>query len=55
MQFVGFAVLAGILAVGALGETPTVCGLLHNYRFTVRGLSHYYIAQGSTRGISAGT
>jgi uncharacterized protein (TIGR03437 family) len=39
--------LAGILAGSALGQTPTVGGLLNNYSYTLPGLPNYGIAEGS--------
>jgi uncharacterized protein (TIGR03437 family) len=39
--------LAGIFAGAALGQTPTVGGLLNNYSFTLPGLPNYGIAEGS--------
>jgi uncharacterized protein (TIGR03437 family) len=48
MKFAGFALaLAGIFAGSALGQTPTVGGLLNNYSFTLPGLPNYGIAEGS--------
>ena len=48
MKFAGFALaLAGIFAGAALGQTPTVTGLLNNYSNTLPGLPNYGIAQGS--------
>jgi uncharacterized protein (TIGR03437 family) len=46
MKLAGFA-LAGIFAGYALGQTPTVGGLLNNYSFTLPGLPNYGIAEGS--------
>src|SRR5580658_1365419 len=46
MKLAGFA-LAGIFAGSALGQTPTVGGLLNNYSFTLPGLPNYGIAEGS--------
>jgi uncharacterized protein (TIGR03437 family) len=48
MKFAGFTLaLAGIFAGNALGQTPTVGGLLNNYSYTLPGLPNYGIAQGS--------
>src|SRR5271155_5468937 len=48
MKFAGFTLaLAGIFAGSALGQTPTVGGLLNNYSFTLPGLPNYGIAEGS--------
>jgi uncharacterized protein (TIGR03437 family) len=48
MKFAGFALaLAGIFAGSALGQAPTVGGLLNNYSYTLPGLPNYGIAQGS--------
>jgi uncharacterized protein (TIGR03437 family) len=48
MRFAGFTLaLAGIFAGSALGQTPTVGGLLNNYSNTLPGLPNYGIAEGS--------
>ena len=48
MRLAGFTIaLAGIFAGSALGQTPTVTGLLNNYSNTLPGLPNYGIAQGS--------
>ena len=48
MRFAGITLaLAGIFAGSALGQTPTVTGLLNNYSNTLPGLPNYGIAQGS--------
>src|ERR1019366_7849618 len=48
MRFAGFTLaLAGIFAGNALGQAPTVGGLLNNYSNTLPGLPNYGIAQGS--------
>ena len=48
MKFAGFTLaLAGIFAGSALGQAPTVTGLLNNYSNTLPGLPNYGIAQGS--------
>jgi uncharacterized protein (TIGR03437 family) len=48
MRFAGFTLaLAGIFAGNALGQAPTVGGLLNNYSYTLPGLPNYGIAQGS--------
>jgi uncharacterized protein (TIGR03437 family) len=48
MKFAGFTLaLAGIFAGNALGQAPTVGGLLNNYSYTLPGLPNYGIAQGS--------
>jgi len=48
MKLAGFTLaLAGIFAGSALGQAPTVGGLLNNYSFTLPGLPNYGIAQGS--------
>jgi uncharacterized protein (TIGR03437 family) len=48
MKFAGFTLaLAGIFAGHALGQTPTVTGLLNNYSNTLPGLPNYGIAEGS--------
>jgi len=48
MKFAVFTLaLAGIFAGNALGQTPTVGGLLNNYSYTLPGLPNYGIAQGS--------
>jgi uncharacterized protein (TIGR03437 family) len=48
MKVNGFTLaLAGIFAGHALGQAPTVTGLLNNYSFTLPGLPNYGIAQGS--------
>lgn len=48
MKFAGLTLaLAGIFAGSALGQAPTVTGLLNNYSYTLPGLPNYGIAQGS--------
>jgi uncharacterized protein (TIGR03437 family) len=48
MKLAGFTLaIAGIFAGSALGQTPTVGGLLNNYSFTLPGLPSYGIAEGS--------
>jgi uncharacterized protein (TIGR03437 family) len=48
MKFAGIALaLAGIFAGSALGQTPTVGGLLNNYSNILPGLPNYGIAEGS--------
>lgn len=48
MKLAGFTLaVAGILAGNALGQIPTVTGLLNNYSNTLPGLPNYGIAQGS--------
>jgi len=48
MRFAGFTLaLAGIFAGHALGQAPTVTGLLNNYSNTLPGLPNYGIAEGS--------
>jgi uncharacterized protein (TIGR03437 family) len=48
MRFAGFTLaLAGIFAGNALGQAPTVGGLLNNYSNTLPGLPNYGIAEGS--------
>ena len=48
MKFTGFMLaLAGIFAGNALGQAPTVTGLLNNYSNTLPGLPNYGIAEGS--------
>jgi uncharacterized protein (TIGR03437 family) len=48
MRLAGFSLaLAGIFAGNALGQMPTVGGLLNNYSFTLPGLPNYGIAEGS--------
>ena len=48
MKFASFTLaLAGIFAGNALGQAPTVGGLLNNYSYTLPGLPNYGIAQGS--------
>lgn len=48
MRFAGFVfALASVFAGSALGQAPTVGGLLNNYSFTLPGLPNYGIARGS--------
>ncbi|HUE22158.1 MAG TPA: hypothetical protein VMQ86_10780 [Bryobacteraceae bacterium] len=48
MRLSGLALaLAGIFAGTAMGQTPTVTGLLNNYSNTLPGLPNYGIAEGS--------
>jgi uncharacterized protein (TIGR03437 family) len=48
MRFAGFTLaLAGIFAGNALGQTPTVGGLVNNFSNTLPGLPNYGIAEGS--------
>jgi uncharacterized protein (TIGR03437 family) len=48
MRFAVFTLaLAGVFGGSALGQTPTVTGLLNNYSNTLPGLPNYGIAEGS--------
>ena len=48
MKLAGYALaLAGTFAGIAMGQTPTIGGLLNNYSYTLPGLPNYGIAEGS--------